>query len=55
MSDSVLRDNLADDGLTMINGQLELPSRPGLGVTLNDDALREYAIHEFADGMRCEA
>ena len=50
ISDSVLRDTLADDGLTMVDGHIQLPSRPGLGLTLNEDALREYCISDSVEG-----
>ena len=43
MCDSVLRRDLADDGLVFKNGELALPTKPGLGVELNEEALRKYA------------
>ncbi len=43
LSDSVLRDELADDGLEMVKGKVRLPARPGLGVELNWKALRKYS------------
>lgn len=43
LCDSAIRRELADDGLTMTNGQIPLPDKPGLGVELNFDALRRYS------------
>jgi L-alanine-DL-glutamate epimerase-like enolase superfamily enzyme len=43
MCDSNLRRELVDDGLVFNAGELALPTRPGLGVELNRDALRKYA------------
>jgi len=43
LCDSPLRVELADDGLTFRDGVLQLPDKPGLGVTLNYDALRAFA------------
>ncbi len=42
LSESCLRRELADDGLTMIDGRLALPKRPGLGITLNADAIERF-------------
>lgn len=42
MSDSPLRRDLCDDGLTFADGVLLPPTRPGLGIELNEDALRRY-------------
>lgn len=39
---SGLRRDLADDGLTMVDGKIPLPTRPGLGVEVNRDALKYY-------------
>jgi L-alanine-DL-glutamate epimerase-like enolase superfamily enzyme len=43
LCDSALRRDLADDGLTMKDGLLALPDKPGLGIELNYDALKHYA------------
>jgi L-alanine-DL-glutamate epimerase-like enolase superfamily enzyme len=42
LCDSALRRELADDGLTMTDGEIVLPDRPGLGVELNPEALEKY-------------
>ena len=44
LSESVLRQELADDGLVMTDGLIGLPQRPGLGVELNYDALAKYSV-----------
>jgi L-alanine-DL-glutamate epimerase-like enolase superfamily enzyme len=43
LTDSPLRRDLATDGLTFKNGKLALPTKPGLGIELNMDALKKYA------------
>jgi L-alanine-DL-glutamate epimerase-like enolase superfamily enzyme len=42
LCDSALRRELADDGLVMQDGLLNLPSKPGLGIDLNPEALEKY-------------
>lgn len=42
LCDSALRRELADDGLTMTDGRIALPDKPGLGVELNMDAIEKY-------------
>ncbi|MCE9591454.1 MAG: mandelate racemase/muconate lactonizing enzyme family protein [Planctomycetes bacterium] len=42
LTDSGLRRDLCDDGLVFKNGVLLPPTRPGLGVVLNKEALRKY-------------
>ena len=42
LCDSALRRELADDGLTMTDGRIALPDRPGLGVELDMGALEKY-------------
>jgi L-alanine-DL-glutamate epimerase-like enolase superfamily enzyme len=42
LCDSPLRRELADDGLVMQDGVLGLPTKPGLGIELDLDALRKY-------------
>jgi L-alanine-DL-glutamate epimerase-like enolase superfamily enzyme len=43
LCESRLRKELTDDELRYDNGTLNVPSRPGLGVTINRDALGEFA------------
>jgi L-alanine-DL-glutamate epimerase-like enolase superfamily enzyme len=44
LSDSVLRDELVADELEMINGEIPLPQKPGLGIELNRAALEKYLV-----------
>ncbi len=48
LSESPLRNELLVDELTMIGGQMTLPQRPGLGITINRDALERYRAGEDA-------
>lgn len=40
---SGLRRDLADDGMTLIDGKVSPSSRPGLGIEINREALEYYA------------
>lgn len=42
LCDSALRRELCDDGLVFKNGELKLPTRPGLGIELNKEALKKF-------------
>lgn len=42
LSESALRRELVAEELEMIDGQIPLPQKPGLGVELNMDALKKY-------------
>jgi L-alanine-DL-glutamate epimerase-like enolase superfamily enzyme len=44
LSESVLRRELARDGLEMIDGKSPLPRRPVLGIELNFEALEKYRV-----------
>lgn len=44
LSESALRTTLVTDELKPINGVIPLPTRPGLGVTLNRDALERFRV-----------
>ena len=44
LCESVLRTELAEDGLTMRSGSIALPDRPGLGVEIDRDALARYRV-----------
>lgn len=44
LCDSVLRKELADDGLEFRDGVLLLPERPGLGIELDDAVLRRLEV-----------
>ena len=44
LCESALRRELVAEELTMIDGQIPLPSRPGLGIELNRDAVERYRV-----------
>lgn len=44
LSESVLRRELVMEELAVTDGRIALPCRPGLGIGLNPDALREYCV-----------
>lgn len=44
MCDSALRVELVDDPIRMVNGVIALPDKPGLGVSLNMDAVTKYEV-----------
>jgi L-alanine-DL-glutamate epimerase-like enolase superfamily enzyme len=43
VAESRLRRELVTDELTLVDGRLALPERPGLGIELNRDVLEEFA------------
>ena len=47
LTDSPLRTELAGDGLSMEDGVLSLPAKPGLGIELNFDALEKFRSAEI--------
>ena len=44
MCDSELRRELVNDPLTIENGVIKLPDRPGLGIELNQEAIEKYSV-----------
>jgi len=44
LSESVLRDELVADELQMVDGEIPLPQKAGLGIELNRDALQRYLV-----------
>ena len=44
LADSRLRRELLIDEYPLVDGRLALPDRPGLGVTLNEEALAEFRV-----------
>ena len=46
LAESPLRRELLVEDLRIVDGQLELPTRPGLGVEPNRDALGRYRVEE---------
>ena len=44
LSESKLRRELVTDEITLVNGRISLPDLPGLGVTINEDALTRYRV-----------
>ena len=47
LAESPLRRELLVEDLRVVDGQLELPTRPGLGIELNRDALRKYRVDDL--------
>jgi L-rhamnonate dehydratase len=45
LADSRLRRELCSEELPVENGHIPLPSRPGLGISLNEEALRTFQAH----------
>ncbi len=43
LSESPLRTELVTDELTVVDGQMQLPNKPGLGITVNREALLRFA------------
>ena len=46
LAESPLRRELLVEDLRVVDGQLELPTKPGLGIELNRDALRKYRVDD---------
>ena len=44
LSESVLRRELTVDEMKLVDGKIPLPTRPGLGIELNPDALSKYGV-----------
>jgi L-alanine-DL-glutamate epimerase-like enolase superfamily enzyme len=44
LSESALRRELVQDELQMIDGMIPLPQKPGLGIELNQDALKKFRV-----------
>lgn len=44
LCDSLLRKELVNDELRIENGRLAMPEKPGLGVELNEEAIRKYSV-----------
>ena len=44
--ESVLRRELVPDPLTMVNGKLLLPEKPGLGIELDFDVIKKFEVKE---------
>jgi L-alanine-DL-glutamate epimerase-like enolase superfamily enzyme len=47
LSESRLRRELVLDELQMIDGQIPLPQRPGLGISLDPEALKKYSVQSI--------
>jgi L-alanine-DL-glutamate epimerase-like enolase superfamily enzyme len=52
LSESILRSELVSQELTMEDGKIALPQKPGLGIELNMDAVRAYADGARAPGRK---
>ena len=44
LCDSLLRKELVADELKIVNGQIPLPRKPGLGIEVNMQALRKFEV-----------
>jgi L-alanine-DL-glutamate epimerase-like enolase superfamily enzyme len=44
LSESKLRQELVSDEITLVDGRIPLPEKPGLGVELNEEALVRYQV-----------
>lgn len=44
LCDSLLRQELVTDELELVDGEIALPQRPGLGIEVNMDALRRFEV-----------
>lgn len=45
--DTGIRSELVDEPIRLVNGYLELPERPGLGIDLNEEALARYPFRSW--------
>jgi L-alanine-DL-glutamate epimerase-like enolase superfamily enzyme len=45
LCDSLLRKELITDELKIVNGQIALPRKPGLGIEVNQEALRKFEVN----------
>jgi L-alanine-DL-glutamate epimerase-like enolase superfamily enzyme len=45
LSESVLRRELTLDELKLVDGKIPLPTKPGLGIELNPEALSKYEVY----------
>jgi D-galactarolactone cycloisomerase len=46
-TENSLREKLTYPAIKMVNGMIEVPSRPGLGIEIDEDVLREYSIRDL--------
>ena len=44
LCDSALRRELVEDELTFVDGKIPLPTKPGLGIEINQEALKQYRV-----------
>jgi len=52
LAESELRKELATSGLRMVDGRIPLPTEPGLGITLNWEAIRRFKAPELLGSRR---
>jgi L-alanine-DL-glutamate epimerase-like enolase superfamily enzyme len=45
LSESAIRRELVKDDLQLRNGKMALPTKPGLGIELNESAIEKYQVH----------
>ncbi|MGA2329852.1 MAG: mandelate racemase/muconate lactonizing enzyme family protein [Bryobacteraceae bacterium] len=55
LSESQLRRELVIDELEMIDGQIPVPERPGLGIKVNPTALREYEVQSHETNLHARS
>jgi L-alanine-DL-glutamate epimerase-like enolase superfamily enzyme len=46
VEDSPLRHDLTIEKIQSVNGWIEVPDRPGLGVTLDEDFVKKHLVSE---------
>ena len=46
VEDSPLRHELTHEKIQSVNGWMEVPDRPGLGVTLDEEFVKKYLVAE---------
>jgi L-alanine-DL-glutamate epimerase-like enolase superfamily enzyme len=49
VEDSPLRWELVEESFELVDGEVPIPDRPGLGITLDRDALAEYAVEPWGE------
>ena len=46
VEDSPLRHEVTNERIGAVNGWVEVPDRPGLGITLNESVIQRYLVSE---------
>ena len=50
IADSALRRDLCSKELPVVDGKFPLPTEPGLGISVNEEALARFRVSEEAEG-----